>query len=560
MIITKHLTPIYYSKYVNNEDHEKVVNQYIEKHRNILPFFIDNVKPSTIRLYFAYAKVLEHDYNFENIINMSIGAPQIPLEDNFIRSAADRIVSAAKKAGNIFGYDPATGLDKLRNHLAVLNLVENKTLLEKEKEKIVKIYNDKPGLYDRLMKSSAKNGFKFERNDKKYIKQIIGCEKHLSAKQKDSDYANRNLITITNGVTHGIFATLHALCPRPVLSPEPGFMLYDMCMTAATNRHVIQIPCNEKDGYKMSLRAFEKEARPGRVLIMNSPCNPTGAVYEPDELEKIAKIAKEKEMIIIADDIYSTFTYEKEFRSLYDILPDQTILLNGFSKGAAMPNIRIGYILRSRNFNNFVVEKCKVNKGFSVDLSAFCMSAGVSNPSQQFAITFMKDYLWHNHYHKWVEPVMLTPYNKARKKLREGLEKFRKHGIFTYGLEGAFYAFLNIEGFFKKYRKGMGIILREQFDKYPDVTEKEFHINLKDERTNIKKCEYYKENKQKLQRDILFAMLNLLHAKTVTIPGTDFYMTPDDTHIRLAYPPSEDKIIEYMERLENLVTDVASKN
>jgi aspartate/methionine/tyrosine aminotransferase len=83
---------------------------------------------------------------------------------------------------------------------------------------------------------------------------------------------------------------------------------------------------------------------------------------------------------------------------------------------------------------------------------------------------------------------------------------------------------------------------------------------LDDKRTDIEKCEYYRKNKQKLQRDTLFAMLNLLHAKTVTIPGADFYITPDDTHIRLSYPPSEDVIIEYMSRLEKLVDEVKGKS
>ncbi|MDG0963960.1 MAG: aminotransferase class I/II-fold pyridoxal phosphate-dependent enzyme, partial [Opitutales bacterium] len=92
--------------------------------------------------------------------------------------------------------------------------------------------------------------------------------------------------------------------------------------------------------------AFEKAWQPGcKILMLNFPTNPTGGTADREKLERLAKFAKDKDLIVISDEIYAELTYEGEHVSIASLpgMKERTLLLHGFSKGFAMTGFRVGF-------------------------------------------------------------------------------------------------------------------------------------------------------------------------------------------------------------------------
>jgi len=108
----------------------------------------------------------------------------------------------------------------------------------------------------------------------------------------------------------------------------------------------VPIPLREESGFGFDLDVFERSASSRtKLIIINSPQNPTGGVLEPDQLGRIAEIAKRYRIPVLADEIYKSFLYEGEFASItrFPGMKDLVIILDGFSKSYAMTGWRLGY-------------------------------------------------------------------------------------------------------------------------------------------------------------------------------------------------------------------------
>lgn len=160
---------------------------------------------------------------------------------------------------------------------------------------------------------------------------------------KNGISATAETVTVTPGVTTGILlAYLALLNPGDeVLLPDPYFPPYrDIAtMLGAVPVLVDTFPDFQLTASRLEPLITEKT----RVIIINSPNNPSGAVYPESELRKIARLAKKHNLIIIADEIYEHFAYDVPHFSIGSIYP-QTLTLNGFSKAYAMTGWRLGYM------------------------------------------------------------------------------------------------------------------------------------------------------------------------------------------------------------------------
>ena len=160
-------------------------------------------------------------------------------------------------------------------------------------------------------------------------------------------YNPENEIIITVGVSEAIDLALRALINpgEKVLFHQPCYVSYSPSVTL-THGIAIPVATHAEDGFALNVEDIEKAWQPGcKVLMMNLPCNPTGGVSDRARLEKIAKFAVEKDLIVLSDEIYSELVYDGVHTSItvFPGMKERTIFLHGFSKAFAMTGFRIGY-------------------------------------------------------------------------------------------------------------------------------------------------------------------------------------------------------------------------
>jgi aspartate/methionine/tyrosine aminotransferase len=154
-------------------------------------------------------------------------------------------------------------------------------------------------------------------------------------------------IVITPGAKPIMYFVITALVNPgdEVIYPNPGFPIYESVINFVGGVPV-PIPLREESDFGFDMAAFEKAAsKKTRLIIINSPQNPTGGVLGLDQLGRIAEIAVKYQIPVLTDEIYKAFLYEGEFASItrFPGMRDLTIILDGFSKSFAMTGWRMGY-------------------------------------------------------------------------------------------------------------------------------------------------------------------------------------------------------------------------
>jgi aspartate aminotransferase len=156
-------------------------------------------------------------------------------------------------------------------------------------------------------------------------------------------------VVVTPGAKPIMFYALLALAEAgdEVIYPDPGFPIYES-MTRYVGAVPRPIALREANGFRMDpdeLRGLVTDRT--RLIIFNSPHNPTGSVLTRGDLEAIAAIAREREIVVLADEIYGRIVYEGEHVSIAALpgMAEQTIVLDGFSKTYAMTGWRLGYAI-----------------------------------------------------------------------------------------------------------------------------------------------------------------------------------------------------------------------
>jgi aspartate aminotransferase len=158
-------------------------------------------------------------------------------------------------------------------------------------------------------------------------------------------------ILVSPGAKASILNVLIAVCDvnDQVLMATPYWVSYPYQALLA-NAEPVYIPTREENGYKIEANALAqsiKESPCAKVLILNSPNNPTGSVYSRRELEEIAKVCVENSIVVISDEIYERLVYDDvehiSIASLGAEIKQQTVVINGVSKAYAMTGWRLGY-------------------------------------------------------------------------------------------------------------------------------------------------------------------------------------------------------------------------
>lgn len=158
-------------------------------------------------------------------------------------------------------------------------------------------------------------------------------------------------VVVSNGAKHSIHNVLTALCGPgdDVLIPAPYWVSYSALVELAGAKPVI-IPTCEENAFLLTPEELDAAVTPAaRLLMLNSPSNPTGSVYSPTQLGALADVVVKRDLVVLSDEIYERLLYgDAEFRSfptLRDDLAERTIVINGVSKAYAMTGWRIGWTL-----------------------------------------------------------------------------------------------------------------------------------------------------------------------------------------------------------------------
>jgi len=258
------------------------------------------------------------------------------------------------------------------------------------------------------------------------LKKLI-CEK--LKKDNGLEYSPSQVV-VSCGAKHSLFNVIMSVVDSgdEVLIPSPYWVSYPEMVKIAGGVPVF-VTCSEENGYKLEIEKLKNQiTKKTKAIILNSPCNPTGAVYNREELEQIARLCTEKGVLIISDEIYEKIIYKPAKH--YSIalfgsdVNDNTVVINGFSKAYSMTGLRIGYMAGPKSI---------------VDAVSKLQSHSTSNPTS--IIMFGLEGAF------WIDEEI--------EKMRKEFEKRRNYivdrlnsipGIECSKPDGAFYVFPNISG------------------------------------------------------------------------------------------------------------------
>jgi len=159
-------------------------------------------------------------------------------------------------------------------------------------------------------------------------------------KQRKHFEPEATLITsaVSGGLTLSFLATLNP--GDEVIIPDPYFVMYKHLATLCGAKVVF---LDTYPDFRLRREALEPLlSERTKMIVVNSPCNPTGAVYSAEELRMVAELAAERGILVVSDETYESFVYDQPYASMASIHP-HTLLLSGFSKTYAMTGWRLGY-------------------------------------------------------------------------------------------------------------------------------------------------------------------------------------------------------------------------
>lgn len=234
-------------------------------------------------------------------------------------------------------------------------------------------------------------------------------------------------IIISNGAKHTLYNIFTAICDEgdEVILPAPYWVSYPEQIELAGAKPVI-VYCDESTGFKMTAAQLEAAITPKtKAVLLNTPSNPTGAVYHEDELLALAGVLRHHDVYVVLDEIYERLVYDVKQTSLAAIAPelqDRAIVVNGFSKAFAMTGWRLGYAAAP-------LDVAKAMASFQSH-----STGSPSSISQAAGLTALANF----------NPEVVQTFQHRRDILVEGLNSLS--GVSCLVPEGAFYAFPDISG------------------------------------------------------------------------------------------------------------------
>lgn len=236
-------------------------------------------------------------------------------------------------------------------------------------------------------------------------------------------------VVVTSGGTEALFFAFYILINPgdEIIIPDPGFVAYESQVYFAGGTPV-HFPLRGENNFHPDLEELKNCITPKtKVILINSPSNPTGAAFNKEELLAIAQLAQEKDLFVISDELYEDIVYDdREHISIASFpgMKEKTISIFGFSKSYAMTGWRLAYLAAPPDL---VKEIAKLLQNTAVCTNSIAQRAGLS------AIQDSQDCV----------KEMFAAYNERRNVLVEGLNEIQ--GLSCYAPEGTFYAFVNIK-------------------------------------------------------------------------------------------------------------------
>ena len=301
-------------------------------------------------------------------------------------------------------------------------------------------------------------------------------------------------IVVSTGAKQCLANTFLAILNKgdEVILQNPCWVSYTELIKLADGVPVI-VNCDENDGYKLSAKNIEKAVTSKtKAILLNSPHNPTGIVYNKNELEEIAQIAKKYNLIIISDEIYEKLIYDGEehvsIASLSEDSYERTIVVNGLSKTYAMTGWRVGYTASSAKLAKIMSSVQSHMTSNVCSISQYAALEALTGP--QDSINMMKN-----------------AFEERRNFMMKKLEEIDEVSFIK--PQGAFYIMVNITYFIGKSINGV-----------------------------------------KINNSIEFAKMLLEEEKVAVIPGAAFGL---ENFIRLSYATSMEVIEEGLDRIKSFL-------
>ena len=240
-------------------------------------------------------------------------------------------------------------------------------------------------------------------------------------------YSAKTQALVTVGGSEAIDLALRILVNSgdEVLIPEPCYVSYTPCTIFAGGTPVA-IPTREENKFKLTAAELRQYITPRtKVLILPYPNNPTGAIMEKEDLEEIATVLRETNIIVLSDEIYGELTYGKKHVSIASIegMYERTIVISGFSKAYAMTGWRLGYALGPEPLMKLMTKMHQFAIMCAPTTSQYAAIEAMRNGDDDVTM-------------------MCESYNKRRRLM---VENFKKMGLSCFEPEGAFYVFPSIQ-------------------------------------------------------------------------------------------------------------------
>ncbi len=321
------------------------------------------------------------------------------------------------------------------------------------------------------------------------------CEKFL--KDNNLNY-EQSQIVISTGAKSSLY---HAICALvddgdEVILPSPFWLTYPELIKLAGGK-CVYVKTKGENGYKMTAEELKNAITDKtKCIILNSPNNPTGAVYSEDEIKAIAKVVEENGLYVISDEIYEKLVYagEKHYSiaQYSDYMKEHTVVINGVSKSYAMTGWRIGYLAAPVAIAKAISSMQSHTTSNPCSISQYASVTAISDPE---GVKFIDE---------------MQKVFDARRRLMVDLLK-DIDGLKIIEPKGAFYVFIDVSALYGKSFDG-----------------------------------------QVIQGSLSFADCALKKGVAL-IPGVAF---GDDDCIRLSYAISEDDIKEGISRLNSFIKEL----
>lgn len=342
--------------------------------------------------------------------------------------------------------------------------------------------------------------------DKGYTKYVAAAglpalKKSIAKKlEKDNGLVySPSQIIVTNGGKHAIYNAMFATINEgdEVIIPSPYWLTYPEVVKCCGGVPVF-VETTRENGFKMSAKDFEKAITPStKMLILNSPSNPTGAVYSREEIGELAKVCLKHNICVLSDEIYEKLVYDgAEHYSIAQYsseMKELTIIVNGMSKSYAMTGWRSGYIAAPENVAKAIAAFQSHSTSNVNTMTQYASVAALEGDEKP-----LND--------------MIAAFSDRRAKMLETLEEMKSVGLDYVKPHGAFYVMLICDGLYGKSYKG-----------------------------------------QKINGSMDVADMLLTYEKVAITPGVCF---GDDSCVRLSYALGMDEMLEGLARIKRFAEQV----